>query len=169
MQRDLERGYEIGRVRRFRQGSFIATVESSRATAATLVGDAYSVSLRTTSTAPHLYTVRHTNLPAASTTSQNLRWWRRGTRTTWRCGWRNCVYSRGTCVRRPGCYEISVCRQSRCGQAQLTRFLEPLGYRKRGRTFNRDAEGGVLQVINLQMAGCPDQTIKDLDVRLPPY
>jgi len=41
-------------------------------------------------------------------------------------------------------------------QAQLTRFLKLLGYRKRGRTFSRDAGEGVLQVINLQMAGYPD-------------
>lgn len=40
-------------------------------------------------------------------------------------------------------------------QAQLTRFLEPLGYRKRGRTFNRDAGEGVLQVIDPQMATYP--------------
>lgn len=41
-------------------------------------------------------------------------------------------------------------------QAQLTRFLEPLGYRTRGRTFNRDAGEGVPQVIHLQTAGYPD-------------
>lgn len=40
-------------------------------------------------------------------------------------------------------------------QAQLTRFLEPPGCRKRGRTFNRAAGEGVPHVINLRMAGCP--------------
>lgn len=41
-------------------------------------------------------------------------------------------------------------------QAQFTRFPKPLGYRKRGRTFNRDAGEGVLQVIDPQMASYPD-------------
>ena len=41
-------------------------------------------------------------------------------------------------------------------QAQPTHFLTPLGYRKRGWTFNRHAGEGVLQAINLQMAGYPD-------------
>lgn len=45
--------------------------------------------------------------------------------------------------------------------AQLTRFLEPLGYRKRGRTFNPHAGEGVPHVIHLQMAGCPDPEIQE--------
>jgi hypothetical protein len=54
-------------------------------------------------------------------------------------------------------------------QAQPTRVLNPLGYRKCGRTFNRDAGEGVLQVVYLWRAGFPTRTIKTLDVRLPPY
>jgi hypothetical protein len=41
-------------------------------------------------------------------------------------------------------------------QVQLTRFLKPLGYRKRGRIFDRDAGKGMPQVINPRMAGYPD-------------
>lgn len=40
-------------------------------------------------------------------------------------------------------------------EAQLARFLKPLGYRKHGRTFNRDAGEGLVQVINLQMGAYP--------------
>jgi hypothetical protein len=87
------------------------------------------------------------------------------------CGWRSCVYSRGTRVRRTGnpCDGISVAGSLDAVQAQLTRLLEPLGYRRRGRTFNLDAGEGVLQVIDLQMAGTPPRTIKNLDARFPPY
>jgi hypothetical protein len=40
-------------------------------------------------------------------------------------------------------------------QTQVTGFLRPLGFRKRGRTFSRQTADGLLQVINLQMAQSP--------------
>jgi hypothetical protein len=40
-------------------------------------------------------------------------------------------------------------------QAQLTRFLKPLGYRKRGRTTV--TRGRACGTSNLQMAGYPDR------------
>ena len=37
-------------------------------------------------------------------------------------------------------------------QAKVHEFLKPLGFRKKGRTFNREAdEKGIFQVVNLQM------------------
>lgn len=36
---------------------------------------------------------------------------------------------------------------------QLARYLEPQGFRSRGRIFNRSSEPGVVQVISLQMGG----------------
>ncbi len=51
-------------------------------------------------------------------------------------------------------------------QASLTQLLMPLGFRRRGRTFNRSAEEGVVQVINLQM-GLPTPSFsKPLPVSL---
>lgn len=35
-------------------------------------------------------------------------------------------------------------------QADVFSFLKPLGFRKKGRTFNRQTEDGIFQVINLQ-------------------
>jgi hypothetical protein len=35
-------------------------------------------------------------------------------------------------------------------QAEIFSFLKPLGFKKKGRTFNRETETGIYQVINLQ-------------------
>src|SRR5688572_2664900 len=40
-------------------------------------------------------------------------------------------------------------------QAQITAFLKPLRFRKKGRTHNRRTEGGLVQVVNFQMGAYP--------------
>jgi hypothetical protein len=44
-------------------------------------------------------------------------------------------------------------------QTQVTGFLRPLGFRKRGRTYTRRTADGLVQVINLQMAQAPIGTV----------
>jgi hypothetical protein len=40
-------------------------------------------------------------------------------------------------------------------QAQVTAFLKPFGFRKKGRTHNRTTEAGLVQVVNFQMGEYP--------------
>jgi hypothetical protein len=40
-------------------------------------------------------------------------------------------------------------------QASIATLLKPIGFRKKGRTFNRSAEEGVVQVVNLQSGQFP--------------
>lgn len=40
-------------------------------------------------------------------------------------------------------------------QAHVARFLKPLAFRKKGRTYNRATEGGLVQVVNFQMGQYP--------------
>ncbi len=40
-------------------------------------------------------------------------------------------------------------------QKELTAFLKPLGFRKKGRTYNRCVHDGLVQAINLQMGQYP--------------
>jgi hypothetical protein len=37
----------------------------------------------------------------------------------------------------------------------INRFLKPLGFRKKGRTYNRGTEGGLVQIVNFQMGQFP--------------
>jgi hypothetical protein len=40
-------------------------------------------------------------------------------------------------------------------QAHVTAFLKPLGFRKKGRTYNRTTEDGLVQAVNFQMGAFP--------------
>jgi hypothetical protein len=40
-------------------------------------------------------------------------------------------------------------------QKELTAFLKPLGFRKKGRTYNRSVGDGLVQAVNLQMGQYP--------------
>src|ERR1700722_3483316 len=40
-------------------------------------------------------------------------------------------------------------------QTAIFQYLKPLGFRKKGRTFNRETEKGIVQVINLQSGQHP--------------
>jgi Domain of unknown function (DUF4304) len=40
-------------------------------------------------------------------------------------------------------------------QTEVVRFLKPLGFKKKGRTFNRESEKGIWQVINIQSGQFP--------------
>ncbi len=40
-------------------------------------------------------------------------------------------------------------------QKEVVRFLKPLGFKNKGRTFNRETEQGVWQVINFQSGQFP--------------
>jgi len=40
-------------------------------------------------------------------------------------------------------------------QKALAAFLKPLGFKKKGRTFNRNVQDGLIQVVNLQMGQFP--------------
>jgi hypothetical protein len=54
-------------------------------------------------------------------------------------------------------------------QKELTGYLQPLGFRKNGRTYNRRVGDGLIQTVNLQMGqkGLPGRFTVNLGVGLP--